>query len=139
MNPSIHLLFHHVGCLTKDLDESLSLYIDKLNFRKVSEPVEVSSQQVKVCFIQTAGGPLIELIQPTGNNKALNKILNSGNPYYHIGYTTKNIDDTIGQLLESGFYMVNSFLSEAFENRKCAFLYTSEMQLIELIEIQDVI
>lgn len=139
MDPSIHLVFHHVGCLTKDLDETLSLYIGKLNFRKVSEPVEVTSQQVKVCFIQTAGGPLIELIQPTGNNKALNKILTSGNPYYHIGYTTKNIDETISHLVESGFYMVNSFLSEAFENRKCAFLYTSEMQLIELIEIPNVI
>lgn len=139
MNPGIHLIFHHVGCLTSDLDNTLALYINQLNFTKVSEPVEVSSQQVKVCFIQTAGGQLIELIQPTGNNKALNKILGSGNPYYHIGYTTKNIDETIRHLVESGFYMVNSFLSEAFENRKCAFLYTSEMQLIELIEVPDVI
>lgn len=126
-------------CLTRDLDKTLALYINQLNFTKVSEPIEVSSQQVKVCFIQTADGPLVELIQPTGNNKTLSKTLNSDNPYYHVGYTTKNIDDTIEHLLASGFYMVNSFLSEAFENRKCAFLYTSEMQLIELIENPDAI
>ena len=139
MGQDINLIFHHIGCLTRDLDKTLALYINQLNFTKVSEPVEVSSQEVKVCFIQTAGGPLIELIQPMGNNITLNRMLKADTPYYHIGYTTKNIEGTIEHLLSSGFFMVNSFLSEAFENRKCAFLYTSEMQLIELIEIPDAI
>jgi len=128
-----------MGCLTKDLDDTLDLYLNILNFNKVSEPVTIASQQVKVCFVQPAAGPLIELIQPIGNNKTLNKILDSGNPYYHIGYTTRNMDATVEQLLGSGFYMVNRFLSEAFENRECVFLYTPEMQLIELIETPDVI
>jgi hypothetical protein len=134
-----HLKFHHVGCLTKDMNETLSVYLDKMGFKKVSEPVTISSQQVKVCFIQTVDGPLIELIQPVGNNQALGKLLQAKNFFYHIGYLTKNIDQAIQYFQEAGFYFVNSFLSEAFENRKCAFLYTSEMHLIELIEEADVI
>jgi methylmalonyl-CoA/ethylmalonyl-CoA epimerase len=139
MNPKVQLSFHHVGCLTKNMDETLSVYLDKMGFRKVSEPVTVSSQQVKVCFIQTADGPLIELIQPLGNNQALGKLLQTKNFFYHIGYMTKDIDQAIQYFQESGFYFVNSFLSEAFENRKCAFLYTGEMHLIELIEEKNVV
>jgi methylmalonyl-CoA/ethylmalonyl-CoA epimerase len=139
MEYTTRLIFHHIGCLTHNLDDTLAIYLDTMNFKKVSEPVSVSSQQVRVCFIQTGDGPLIELIQPTGNNTTLNKLLKGGNPYYHIGYLTKNIEKDMEHFQERGFYLVNSFLSEAFENRKCAFLYTSEMQLIELIEDNHVI
>ncbi len=121
------------------MDETLSVYLDKMGFRKISEPVTVSSQQVKVCFIQIADGPLIELIQPVGNNQALGKLLQTKNFFYHIGYMTKDVDQAVQYFQESGFYMVNRFLSEAFENRECVFLYTPEMHLIELIETPDVI
>ena len=128
------LLFHHIGCLTGDLESSLETYINTLGFKKASETFLVSDQQVKVCFIETAPATYLELVEPQGENAALRKILKSRNPYYHTGFLAKGISDVIRQLESEGFYLVNRFFSEAFDNRECAFLYSPEMHLIELIE-----
>lgn len=130
----IHFTFHHIGCLTENIEESLRIYSNSLGFKKASAITAVSSQQVKVCFIEMNTGVNLELIEPTGDNKSLEKILKSKNPYYHIGYLVDDIAAAIEQLQQDGFHLVNRFHSEAFENRSCAFLYTTDMHLIELIE-----
>jgi methylmalonyl-CoA/ethylmalonyl-CoA epimerase len=128
------LRLHHVGCLTEDIETSLNNYVDILGFRKASDITVISHQQVKVCFVEVAPDVYLELVEPTGENPALTKILRSKNPYYHTGYLVKDISATIEQLQADGFYLVNRFISEAFENKECAFLYTGEMHLIEIIE-----
>ncbi|MES1159963.1 MAG: VOC family protein [Bacteroidota bacterium] len=128
------LQLHHVGCLTENIEESLGIYVNVLGFKKASEIVTISNQQVKVCFVETAPGVFLELVEPQGENLALRKIIKSKNPYYHTGYLVKDISTVISRLQEAGFFLVNRFFSEAFENKECAFLYTREMHLIELIE-----
>jgi methylmalonyl-CoA/ethylmalonyl-CoA epimerase len=128
------LRLHHVGCLTEDIEESLNNYVNLLGFKKTSPVTLVSDQQVKVCFVETAPGVYLELVEPLGENPALKKILKSRNPYYHTGYLVKDISGTIARLQAEGFYLVNRFISEAFDNKECAFLYTREMHLIEIIE-----
>ena len=130
------LQLHHIGCLTENITETLHTYTHMLGFKKVSEVIAVEAQQVKVCFIETAPGVFLELVEPGGDNAALKKILKSKNPYYHTGYLVDNMPLAIEQLQQEGFYLVNRFVSEAFDNRECAFLYSPEMHLIELIETQ---
>jgi methylmalonyl-CoA/ethylmalonyl-CoA epimerase len=127
---------HHIGCLTENIEESLKNYVDILALKKASEIITISSQQVRICFLETAPDIYIELVEPIGENATLRKIIKSRNPYYHIGYLVNDISAAIEQLLEQGYYLVNRFASEAFNNRECAFLYTREMHLIELIESQ---
>jgi catechol 2,3-dioxygenase-like lactoylglutathione lyase family enzyme len=129
------LTFHHIGCLTMNIEESIKLYCQTLGFKVPIKIYTIIDQQVKVCFIEIGIGSNIEFVEPIGENKTLKKIAKSKNPYYHIGYKVMDISKTINQLTAAGFYLVNRFYSEAFENKECAFLYTSEMQLIELIEI----
>ena len=128
------LQFHHVACLTESIEESLSIYGRTAGFTQVSPIFDIKSQQVKVCFVETAPGIYIEFVEPAGENASLRKIFKSKNPYYHIGYYTSDIEGAITSFLDAGGYLVNRFHSEAFENRQCAFLYTPDMQLIELIE-----
>jgi len=126
--------FHHIGCVTENMEESIASYKEGLGFTNISAVYTIAHQQVKVCFIETGPGAFLELVEPTGDNAALRKILKGKNPYYHVGYLVSNIEDAIKNLVEEGCYLVNKFRSEAFQNKWCAFLYTKEMHLIELIE-----
>jgi methylmalonyl-CoA/ethylmalonyl-CoA epimerase len=128
------LRLHHVGCLTENIEGSLDTYVNILGMRKASEIMVVTDQQVKVCFLETAPGVFLELVEPIGENPTLRKIIKTKNPYYHTGYLVNDLPAIIGQLQEEGFYLVNRFISEAFDKKECAFLYTREMHLIEIIE-----
>jgi methylmalonyl-CoA/ethylmalonyl-CoA epimerase len=130
----LNLTFHHTGCITQDIDASIKEYMGDLGFKNISDIYHISQQQVKVCFIDMGSGKFLELVQPVGDNPALQKILKSKNPYYHIGYKVEGFDQAIDLLKEKGYYLVNIFESEAFDKKKCAFLYTPSMHLIELIE-----
>ena len=129
-----HLVLHHLGCATENIEASKKVYAETLGFSNISETILISRQNVKVCFIETAPGVFIELVEATGENAFLKKILKSNNPFYHTGYLTNDIDSTIEKLLQQHCHLVNRFESEAFGNRECAFLYTPEMHLIELIQ-----
>ena len=128
------LQLHHVGCLTANIEESLDIYVNILGLKKTSDIIAISDQQVRVCFVETAPGVFLELVEPQGENVTLRKLIKSKNSYYHTGYLVKDISAVIEQLQKVGFYLVNRFISEAFGNKECAFLYTREMHLIELIE-----
>jgi methylmalonyl-CoA/ethylmalonyl-CoA epimerase len=129
----VQLRFHHIGCLSVNILETLATY-SAMGFNNVSEIFTITNQKVKVCFVETAPEAFIEFIEPIGDNPTLQKILKSGNSYYHVGYTTPNIDRSIDMLEDNGFRLVNTFYSEAFHNKRCAFMYSPEMHLIELIE-----
>jgi len=129
-----NLVFHHIGCLTQDMEESKRIYAVAMGLEAVSETFNISSQCVKVCFITLANGTFLELIEPVGENPSLQKILKSKNPFYHLGFLTDDIDATIERMLNDGCYLVNTVYSEAYNNKKCAFIYTEEMHLIELIQ-----
>lgn len=129
-----NLKLHHVGCVTASIEASKKIYIETLGFTNVSETIVVTKQQVKVCFIETAPGIFIEFVEAITDNSFLNKIRNSKNPFYHTGYFTNNLQADLEIMVDQHCYLVNRFESEAFGNRECAFLYTPEMHLIELIQ-----
>jgi methylmalonyl-CoA/ethylmalonyl-CoA epimerase len=128
------LVLHHLGCATESIEESKKIYVNNFGFSNVSETYIISKQNVKVCFIETAPGVYIEFVEAISNNPFLTKILKSKNTFYHTGYFSNNLDADLENLIESNCYLVNRFESEAFGNRECAFLYTEEMHLIELIQ-----
>ena len=128
-----NLTYHHTGCLTRDIEESKNLYAG-MGFNDFSKTYIVSDQNVKVCFIEMSPGIFLELVEPMDNNVPLNKLLKNKVTFYHLGYLTDKFEETVQNLQDDGFYLLNSFKSEAFSNRYCAFLYTPEMHLIEIIE-----
>jgi catechol 2,3-dioxygenase-like lactoylglutathione lyase family enzyme len=128
------LRFHHIGCLTEDIERSIASYSELFGFNRISRIFNISDQEVKVCFIETSPDTFLELIEPTGVNPTLRKLIKSNNLYYHIGYLTPEIESAIESFIKKDFKLVNTFHSEAFQNRKCAFLYSPDMHLIELIQ-----
>ena len=129
------MLFHHIGIACKSIDKSLVIY-RKLNFR-ISEIVIDNIQKVKICFVSKENHPLLELIEPFGENSPIGNILAKlGNTPYHNCYQCENIDLKIRQLRGMGFLLVSKPVKAiALENKKICFLYNSDFGLIELMEV----
>jgi len=124
---------HHVGCLTLDINKSIENYA-KMGFGNVSEIYSISEQKVRVCFVETGDKVYVELIEFSEDNPTLMAIYKNKNRYYHVGYLVDDFKQAVEELVSQGYYLVNEFSSEAFQGKSCAFLYSPELQLIELIE-----
>jgi methylmalonyl-CoA/ethylmalonyl-CoA epimerase len=64
---------NHVGVATPDLEASIAFYRDVMGATDITEPFDMPSQGVKVCFVNTPGengthGTQIELLQPLDQN-----------------------------------------------------------------------
>lgn len=129
-----NLKMHHVGCITEDIEASKKIYTDVMGFTNVSKTFIITDQKVKVCFVETAPGCYLELVETSEENKFFSKLLKSKTPFYHLGYLADDFDETISCLENNRFHIINCFNSEAFSGSRCAFLYTPEMHLIEIIE-----
>jgi methylmalonyl-CoA/ethylmalonyl-CoA epimerase len=133
-NYNTMLEFHHIGNLVENIDEALQSYALMFGKNKVSEKFYISTQGVYVCFVEIAPERYLELIQPSDENSVVAKLAKKNIKYYHVGYWVKDIEGVIQHLTENNFKHLSTFVSEAFENRKCAFLFTPDGSLIELIE-----
>ena len=127
------LEFHHIGVLVDDIDQSLETYRGLFDTTEVSGPFDISSQGVRVSFLKMDKGHL-EFVQATDSSTILDQMKKRKVKYYHVGYLTADIEQTIDSLCERNFKHLSTFESEAFDGRKCAFLFSPEMHLIELIE-----
>lgn len=127
------LNIHHIGTVVESIDASLKEY-GQLGFQDHSAIYDISSQNVKVCFLEIGNGTLMEFVEPYEDNKPLLKLIKKNTPYYHIGYLSSDFDNDIADLEGKNYKLLNIFHSEAFQNNRCAFLYSPELHLIELIE-----
>ena len=124
---------HHVGCLVPDIADAVADY-RLLHPEGEASPVsEVPEQKVKVCFF-AIGAMHVEFVQPVDETSSLYRQLNKHPGYYHIGIYVSDIDAEIERLVQNGYRKVGKFVSPAFNDRYCAFLYNLEMHLVELIE-----
>ena len=129
------LELHHTGCAVTSIDESVEFYKKVFGEDKISPKILVQSQGVFVCFVEIAPYRFLELIEPADEHSFINKLLKKNIQYYHIGYWAGNdFDKTIEELNTLNCKLINIFHSEAFNNRRCAFLYAPDSCLIELIE-----
>ena len=127
---------HHIGCLVASIEDFKDANQAIWKKDDYSDTFDISSQDVKVCFIKKTGGIEIELVQPGDQNKPLSKMLSKGFSYYHLAYTSRDYDVSLAAFKEAGFHQVGEFISEAFSNKRCSFFYHSDLKLIELIEVE---
>jgi methylmalonyl-CoA/ethylmalonyl-CoA epimerase len=130
-DPPPLLALHHIGVLVKTIDGGLAAY-QALGAR-VSAPVTISSQGVRVCFVDLGGSVTIELVETMGNGLTQN-LLKRGITYYHLGYLVADLDAALQHLVGLGYLHLQTFSSEAFDGRRCAFLMSPVLHLIEIID-----
>jgi len=127
------LEFHHVGCIVDDIDESVMLH-QQVHQGSVHPKIFIASQQVTICFVELAKGAYLEFVQASGEDSVIHGLKKKKISYYHLGYKVADFDIAIADLERLDYKLINTFNSEAFEGRRCAFMLTPDLRLIELIE-----
>lgn len=125
---------HHIGCAVRSIEASLKTYRDVFGLTKISRIYSLDDMGINACFVELGNGMFLELIEPRGKNSVINTYLKKGINYYHLGYRVRNVDKVVAELLEKDFKEILSVNSPAFNNRKCVFLYTPELQMVEFID-----
>lgn len=127
------LSLHHVGCAVRDLEASLRNYGRVLGGRRRSPVFDVTTQAVRVCFVELGSNVYLELIEGRGPASPIENYTRAG--FYHLCFLVDNLAVAIGGL-DRGFLPLPAFASEAFDGKLCQFVVTPESHLIELAEIR---
>ncbi len=128
------LVFHHIGLLVENIEQSVDQYAALFGGSSISECISVESQKVKVCFVRNSADTFIELVEPTDQDSVVFKLLKKRINYYHLAYKVIDIDAAVQKLLELNYKPMDFFNSEAFDGKRCIFLFSPEAHLVELIE-----
>ena len=130
----MNLIFHHTGIVVDNIEEVAASYKPLFGENSISKKYYVSTQGVNVCFIAVGSGAYLELVESATENSVVNKLRKKGQTYYHVGYLTTNIEATVQELILLNYKPLEFFKSEAFEGKRCIFLFSPDAHLIELIE-----
>lgn len=128
------LTFHHVGLLVDSIENSIVHYSELFGRTNISKIISIETQKVKVCFVKISAESYIELVEPVSEDSFVFKLLKKRTSYYHIGYEVADISSTVSKLEQLNYKPLDFFNSEAFEGKRCVFLFSPEAHLIELIE-----
>ncbi len=129
-----NLEFHHIGLLVDNIENSILHYSAMFGKENISDVIRIDTQKVNVCFVKVGPGSYIELVEPLGEESPVYKLLKKRVSYYHIGYKVNDIIGAVSKLEPLNYKPMTYFNSEAFEGKKCIFLFSPEAHLIELIE-----
>src|SRR5688500_1202145 len=125
--------FHHVGLACRNIDSEMPGLL-LLGYRAEGGAVEDPLQQVRVQFF-AAGGPRIELVEPTTSGSPVAGLIKRGTRLYHLAYEVPDFDAAITELERERFRCVSSPApAAAFGMRRIVFLLSDTGMLIELIE-----
>lgn len=128
------LEFHHVGLVVESIETSKQLYSLLFGTNNISNVFKIDSQKVNVCFVKVGPSSFIELVEPIGEESQVYKLLKKRISYYHVAYKVNQIEEAVVRLESMDYKAMDFFNSEAFEGKRCIFLFTPEAHLIELIE-----
>lgn len=129
------LAFHHVGVAVRNLGAALDYYVGVFGFEPVAEPVEVSSEHVRVCFLRASPGVMIELVEGLDEQSPVCELLErTGAGTYHICYQVDDLDVAVSTLRAHGFLPFKRFQVDTVGPRRFAFLLSPDRQLLELCE-----
>lgn len=125
----------HIGVAIKEIKKGLEFYEGCLNL-KISEPIDVPDQKVRVAFMQI-GNTKLELIEPLGEDSPVHKFIQKkGEGIHHISFLVDNIEEALIQLKEKGVKLIDQKSRIGATGKKIAFLHpeNSSGVLIELKE-----
>ncbi|KAF0195968.1 MAG: hypothetical protein FD166_2695 [Bacteroidetes bacterium] len=128
------LQFHHVGTLVDNMDDAIKHYSELFGPDNISPVIAIGSQNVNVCFVKMADESFIELVESCSEDSVVARLVKKRVTYYHIGYKVDNITATVSELEQMDYRPMEYFYSEAFEGKRCIFLFSPDTHLIELIE-----
>ncbi len=112
----------HIGVATDDLDGALALYEESLGM-PVAHRETVESQGVEAVLLDVGEGH-VELLSPLGPDTPVGKYLDERGPgLHHVAYAVADIDETLGELKQSGIELIDSEPRQGIRDSRVAFLH----------------
>ena len=126
--------FHHIGIACRDIAKTLVFYVS-MGYAP-SPVVDDPLQRVRICFLEKADAPRLELIEPLDDQSPVARTLaTAGVTPYHLCYEVQDIEEAVASLRGQRFLLVNGPIPAcAMNDRKVAFLFQKNTGLIELVE-----
>lgn len=131
----MNMKLHHIGYVVESIDVAQQNF-EALGYVVAQEPVNDDIQRCKICFIERAGEPMIELVEPYENNKSLRKMLTQrGNTPYHLCNEVEDVEALFDELSEKEGWMplFRPVEAAAFGNRLIMYFYNAQIGYVEFV------
>ena len=132
--------FDHIGVVVEDIKLAVANYTTNYKFKPLTKIINEPAHDVDLIFFDFGHGymPMLELIAPTSNqSKVYNFLKKKGGGLHHLAYEVENIKEAISYFKHKKSIVIGNIVPGAgHNNTKTVWLYTSEKELIELVELQ---
>jgi len=129
--------FHHIGFVVASIQGSVPGFLQSLDAKWDEKIFHDPNQVVRVTFLQsrTPGNPVIELVEPAGDDSPVIPFLRRGGGLHHLCYEIDSLEDQL-QLsrAQRGIIVRPPLPAVAFEGRRIAWVYTRNKLLVEYLE-----
>ncbi|HEY3247489.1 MAG TPA: methylmalonyl-CoA epimerase [bacterium] len=125
----------HVGIAVSDLEGAVRFYAQSLG-AVVAERYVLGEDQVRVAFLD-AGGALIELLQPVGDEGPVARFLRRrGEGLHHLAFVVPDLAQALADARTAGRRLIDEHPRPGAGGRLIAFLHPSASHgvLLELIQ-----
>lgn len=126
----------HVGICVASMDDGAELWSALLGSPLVDRE-DVSAANATAGFFRFASGSAIELVTPFGQNKGLDKFLESrGQALHHLAIRVTDIEEAVNRLLTAGVAMIDKTPRVGAAGHLVAFLHPKVLNgtLLELVQ-----
>lgn len=127
----------HIGIVVGSLDVSSAYYERHFGLRPVGGRIVDALQDVELQFLEDDAGARLELIRPLSVDSPVARALTHGGGLNHICYQVPDLDSSVQSLLATDAKLVRAPQpAVAFNERRVAFLYTRQRELVEFVEAE---
>jgi methylmalonyl-CoA/ethylmalonyl-CoA epimerase len=124
---------HHIGCAVNQLENSCATYADAFDLTRRTRSFDITSQHVRICFVELANSFYLELITPLNDKARLASFFRIG--FYHLCFLVEDLGAAREHLIAQRFFPLHAFESEAFDGNLCQFFLSPQKHLIELAQM----
>jgi len=128
---------HHVGYVVRSIEKMAHRFAQSIGASWDGKVVLDTLQGAQVTFIANCdyAFPLVELVQPEGEDSPVSSFLKRGGGLHHLCYEIGDLDRQLESSRSIGGTVVRPPLpAVAFQGRRIAWVFTKDRLLIEFLE-----
>ena len=130
----------HIGMVVKDIERAKEYQMKTYGRKPLTGIIHEPAHKVNIIFLELGYGPMpmLELITPIAKDSRVSSFLEkTGGGIHHLAYEVADIEQTIEHFKSLRSLILGGIVPGAgHNNTRTVWLYTSEKNLIELIEQQ---
>jgi methylmalonyl-CoA/ethylmalonyl-CoA epimerase len=129
--------FHHLGFVVGSIADAAKGFAESLDANWDARIIHDPLQGVRVTFLRPRApqSPVVELVEPVGDNSPVSSFLKRGGGLHHLCYEVENLEKQLETARSMGMLITKPPQpAVAFGGRRIAWVYTKQRLLMELLE-----